>query len=145
MMTRLTLITGADRGMGFETAKELGQKGQHILLGARNEERGQAAVDQLRALGITADLVVIDVTDEATIQAAVQQVTSDFGHLDILINNAGIALDNYERASTLPVATIRQDFDVNFFGLVAVTQAFIPLLRQSQDARIINISSAVGR
>jgi len=140
----ITLITGADRGMGFELAKELGQHGQHVLVGARNQERGNAAVDALRKQKINADLILIDVTDEATITAAQQTIASEFGHLDILINNAGLTLDNWEKPFTLALDKIRGDFDVNFFGLVSVTQHMLPLLRQATSAKILNISSAVG-
>lgn len=144
MTRQLTLITGADRGMGFELALELGHLGQHILVAARNADKGNAAVTQLRAQGIEADLLELDVTDEKSIHRAATTVTQQFGHLDVLINNAGIALDNYEKPSTLPIDIIRKDFDVNFFGLVMVTQAFIPLLRQAPFAKILNISSTVG-
>jgi len=140
----LTLITGADRGMGFEIAKELGQVGQHVLIGARNYERGMLAVDELRKQDIDADIVLLDVADEDSIIAAQHNITESFGHLDILINNAGITLDNWEKPSTLSIDKIRGDFDVNFFGLVSVTQHMLPLLKNSSSAKIINISSAVG-
>ncbi|ERL65807.1 SDR family NAD(P)-dependent oxidoreductase [Schleiferilactobacillus shenzhenensis] len=140
----ITLITGADKGIGFETARELGQQGQHILVGARDRTRGQAAVDRLRADGCTADLVLLDVTKDDTITAAAEQISRDYGALTILINNAGVAFDRHQPASTMPVSTMRQDFDVNFFGLVAVTQAMIPLLKKGTPARIINVSSNMG-
>lgn len=140
----LTLITGADKGIGFETATKLGEAGQHVLLGARNAEKGQRAVDQLRSQGFTVDLVVIDVTDKQGIEQAAAKIDDEFGHLDILINNAGIALDNHEKASTLSTATMRKEFDVNFFGLVDVIQAFLPLLKKAQPAKIINLSSNMG-
>lgn len=144
MTEKITLITGADRGMGFELARQLGLAGQHILVGARKQNLGTQAVDQLTALGITATLIMIDVTDETSINEAMTMVKNNFGHLDILINNAGIALDSGYKTSELPLTIIRQDFDVNFFGLIAVTQAFMPLLKIAPSAKIINISSAVG-
>lgn len=140
----LTLITGADQGMGFEIAKELGQAGHHILLGSRNKDRGITAVNTLQQEGITANLILLDVADETSIIAAQQAITSDFGKLDNLINNAGITLDNWEKPSTLAIEKIRGDFDVNFFGLVSVTQHMLPLLSKSTSSKIINISSAVG-
>ncbi|WP_429970265.1 SDR family oxidoreductase [Fructilactobacillus sp. Tb1] len=144
MQETLTLITGADKGMGFEMAKELGQKGQHILLGSRNQANGERAVTELEKLDIKVDLVILDVTDEETIQAAAQLIQSKFGYLNILINNAGIALDAHQSPVDIPVATIRKDFDVNYFGVIQVTQAMIPLLKQSETAQIINISSEMG-
>ncbi|AEV95658.1 SDR family oxidoreductase [Pediococcus claussenii] len=141
---KITLITGANRGMGLEIAKELGQKGQLILLGVRDVTGSQKVLDQLRSQGVRAELVSIDVTNEQTVEQAVKEVEGRHGHLDILINNAGIALDNYEKPSTLPISTIRKDFEVNFFGTILVTQNFLPLLRKSTSGKIINISSAVG-
>lgn len=140
-MTIKTLITGADRGMGYELALELGQNGQHIYVGSRNLERGQAAVAKLAAVGVSTQAVQLDVTDHDSIVAARTEVGSS---LDILINNAGIAVDNESKPSELPLAAIRQDFDVNYFGMIDVTQVFLPLLQAAPAGRIINISSAVG-
>lgn len=144
MNKKLTLITGANRGMGFELAKELGLKGQHVLVGSRRFDDGAQAVASLEKLGITAEVLVIDVANSESIKQAAASVASQHGYLDILINNAGIALDNYEKPSMLAVETIRKDFDVNFFGLIEVTQAMLPLLKKSNAAKILNISSAVG-
>ncbi|EHO50325.1 oxidoreductase, short chain dehydrogenase/reductase family protein [Lentilactobacillus kisonensis F0435] len=140
----LTLITGADKGIGFETATKLGEAGQHVLLGARNAEKGQRAVDRLRSQGFVVDLVVVDVTDKQGIDQAATKIDDEFGHLDILINNAGIALDNHEKASKLSTAIMRKEFDVNFFGLIDVIQAFLPLLQKAKSAKIINLSSNMG-
>ncbi|WP_203650670.1 SDR family NAD(P)-dependent oxidoreductase [Secundilactobacillus yichangensis] len=142
--TILTLITGADKGIGFATAQALGKKGQHILLGARNQERGEKAVKQLKDDGIKADFIQLDVTDKAQIKAAAAKIKTDYGYLSILINNAGIAMDHHQPASELSTDTIRQDFDVNYFGLIDVTQAMIPLLKAGRPAKIINISSNMG-
>jgi len=140
----ITLITGADKGIGFETAQALGKKGQHVLIGARNQERGEKAVKQLKAAGIKADFVQLDVTKKEQIKAAAKQIQADYGYLSILINNAGIAMDHHEPASQLSTDTIRQDFDVNYFGLIDVTQAMIPLLKAGKPAKIINLSSNMG-
>jgi len=142
--TVLTLITGADKGIGFATAQALGKKGQHILIGSRNQERGEKAVEQLNAAGIKADFIQLDVTDKAQITAAADKINADYGYLNILINNAGIALDHHQPASKLSTDTIRQDFDVNYFGLIDVTQAMIPLLKAGKPAKIINVSSNMG-
>lgn len=140
----ITLITGADKGIGFATAQGLAKLGQHVLIGARNAERGQAAVDQLKQEGYQASLIMIDVTDKELINQAAGEIRDRFGYLSILINNAGVALDNHQKPSELATDTIRQDFDVNFFGMIDVTQAMIPLLKNDLPAKIINLSSNMG-
>lgn len=144
MDKKITLITGANKGMGFELALELGKAGQFILLGARNKQLGQEAIKKLQSNGIEADLVLIDVTNEESIKAATKYIEQKYGHIDILINNAGIALDNHEKPSKIKLDIVRKDFDVNFFGLISVTQNIIPLMRKAKTAKIINISSEVG-
>lgn len=138
-----TLITGATRGMGRETAKELGQFGQHVIVGARKISDGQAVVDELSQLGIQADTVQLDVTDNESILSAAAKIEQKFGKLDILINNAGIAVDN-ALPSQISINNIQKEFDVNFFGVIAVTQAMLPLLKKASKAKIINISSEMG-
>ncbi|WP_251943714.1 SDR family oxidoreductase [Staphylococcus sp. Marseille-Q5304] len=140
----ITLITGANRGMGFQIAKELGQKGQHILVGSRSADQGESAVQKLKALGIEAEYIVLDVTNKTTIEAASKYIKTQYGYLSILINNAGIALDEFQQPSQLSTDTMRKDFDVNFFGVIDVTQAMLPLLKQNKEAKIINISSIMG-
>lgn len=140
----VTLITGANKGMGLEIALELGQRGQTILVGARNRERGQAAVTQLAEQGVRATFIQLDVTDATSIAQAAQQIKTDYGYLSILINNAGAAFDQHQAPATLPTSVMRRDFDINFFGLIDVTQALLPLLLKAPAARIINISSMMG-
>ena len=140
----LTLITGADRGIGFETAMALAKLGQHILLGSRDRDRGIEAVNKIKDAGYDAELIVLDVTSQDDISRAQATVNKKYGHLDILINNAGIALDNHKDAAILSVDVIRKEFDVNFFGTVSMIQAFIPLLKKSPSAKIINVSSNMG-
>jgi NAD(P)-dependent dehydrogenase (short-subunit alcohol dehydrogenase family) len=141
----IALITGANKGLGLETARQLGKRGIHIIIGARDAARGAEAVKKLTAEGVSAASVAIEVTDEASVVAAVKEVERRHGHLDILINNAGI-LDY--AADTGPVTTsvahFRKSFETNFFGLVSVTQAFLPLLRKSAAGRIVNLSSILG-
>ncbi|GEP19765.1 SDR family NAD(P)-dependent oxidoreductase [Pediococcus argentinicus] len=140
----ITLITGANKGMGFELSLELGQAGQHILVGARNEEAGLEAVDKLRAKNIKADLVLIDVANTVSVATAQQHIKERFGYLNILINNAGIALDNYAKPSKISLDAVRGDFEVNFFGTMSVTQTMLPLLHNADFGKVINISSGVG-
>jgi NAD(P)-dependent dehydrogenase (short-subunit alcohol dehydrogenase family) len=143
--SRIALITGANKGLGFETARQLGKQGITVLIGARDTARGDAAVAALVKDGITAAAVSLDVTHHASITAAVAAVTARHGRLDILINNAGIldyAADT--GPETTSVDTFRRVFETNLFGLVAVTQAFLPLLKQSPAGRIVNLSSILG-
>jgi NAD(P)-dependent dehydrogenase (short-subunit alcohol dehydrogenase family) len=142
---RIALITGANKGLGFETARQLGKQGITVLIGARDAARGDAAVAALAKDGITAAAVSLDVTNQASITAAVATVTARHGRLDILVNNAGIldyAADT--GPETTSVETFRRVFETNLFGLVAVTQAFLPLLKQSPAGRIVNLSSILG-
>lgn len=139
----IALITGANRGIGFEIARQLAQKGSIVLVGARDESRGRQAADTLRAEGFDARPVQLDVTDGASIARAVDFIGAEFGRLDILINNAGIAIDN-GAPSVLSGDVIRRTYETNFFGPVAVMQAMLPLLRQSPAGRIVNLSSGLG-
>ncbi len=143
---RIALITGANKGLGLETARQLGKQGITVLIGARDSGRGTAAVAQLTKDGVTAAYaVVIDVTDAKSINAAVADVTRRFGRLDILVNNAGVLDYTTDTGpSTTPQATFRSTFETNVFGLVAVTQAFLPLIRASDAGRIVNLSSILG-
>ncbi|CAF0861766.1 unnamed protein product [Adineta ricciae] len=140
---RLALITGANKGIGFQVARQLATKGIHVLLGSRDETRGNQAVEQLVAENLPVSLIQIDVTDQSTIAAAVEEVTKKYGYLDILINNSGV-YGNEPRPSAVTLDTIRQNFEVNFFGAFAVTRAFLPLLRNSSSGRIVNVSSGLG-
>jgi NAD(P)-dependent dehydrogenase (short-subunit alcohol dehydrogenase family) len=144
-MTTVALITGANKGIGLETARLLGARGMTVLLGCRDEERGRTAEAELRAGGADAHAIALDVTDEESIAAAAKRVDDTYGRLDILINNAGIALgDGAGRPSETTLATMRAVFDTNVFGVVAVTNAMLPLLRRSSAPRIVNVSSEVG-
>lgn len=142
---KIALITGANKGIGFETARQLGKQGVTVLVGARDAGRGSAAVATLKADGIEAHFIPLDVTDPASIATAAARIEKDFDRLDILVNNAGVL--NYAgeaTPSTVPMETLRSTFELNFFGLVAVTQAMLPLLRQSPAGRIVNLTSILG-
>ncbi|QEA31067.1 SDR family oxidoreductase [Secundilactobacillus malefermentans] len=140
----VTLITGANQGVGFETSKELAQKGQHVLLGSRNKERGEKAVQELKKLKLNVDLIQIDVTDKTSIKQAADKINSDYGYLSVLINNAGMTNDAHQKPSLMSTDVMREEYNVNFFGLIDVTQAMLPLLREADSAKIINLSSNMG-
>ena len=142
---KVALITGANKGIGFEVARQLGTQGIHVLIGAREENRGKAAVKKLLSQDISATYIALDVTDAESIEKAAGQITKEFGKLDILVNNAGIAGDNFGTPpSQTDISVVRQVYDTNVFGIIQVTNAMIPLLRQANQTRIVNVSSGLG-
>ncbi|SDD23456.1 SDR family NAD(P)-dependent oxidoreductase [Glycomyces harbinensis] len=141
MTKKIALVTGANKGIGFEIAKRLGKEGLRVLVGARSIERGEEAAAKLRGEGFDVGFVRLDVTDPDSISAAVATV----GDLDILVNNAGVALaDGDWNTSELTAATARTVFETNVIGVIAVTNAFLPALRRAPAGRIVNVSSEVG-
>ena len=138
---RIALVTGANRGIGFEIARQLGKEGNRILIGARDRDRGQTAVANRRSEGFAARYVQIDLTELATIAGATADIESQEGRLDILINNAGITSSGDGSPS---LEAVRRTFDTNFFGTLAVTQAMLSLLKRSASGRIVNLSSSLG-
>ncbi|GAB0107783.1 SDR family oxidoreductase [Nocardia sp. JMUB6875] len=145
-MSRTAFITGANKGIGFETARQLAARGMTVLLGARDPGLGQAAADKLRAEGADAHFIQIDVSDEESVRRAAARIEAEFGRLDVLVNNAGIGggLDGDGKPSSGTLATLRHVYETNVFGLVAVTNALLPLLRRAEAGRIVNVSSEVG-
>ncbi|WP_172122662.1 MULTISPECIES: SDR family NAD(P)-dependent oxidoreductase [unclassified Devosia] len=151
--TRIALVTGANQGIGLQIATDLAANGVTVLLASRNLERGKAA-----AQTIAGDVhpIQLDVTDEASIRAAAAQVEQQFGRLDVLVNNAAISRANGQetetmqdyikrsRATLISVDEVRSIWETNVFGVLAVTQAFVPLLRKSKNASIVNVSSSLG-
>jgi NAD(P)-dependent dehydrogenase (short-subunit alcohol dehydrogenase family) len=140
---RVALITGANKGIGFETARQLGKLGITVLVGCRNKQRGEKATEILQGERINARAIVLDVTNQSTIDAAVTEVERDFGKLDILVNNAGIIVER-TTPSECQTENLRKTFETNVFGLFAVTKAFLPLIRKSEAGRIVNVSSGLG-
>jgi NAD(P)-dependent dehydrogenase (short-subunit alcohol dehydrogenase family) len=139
----IALISGANKGIGYEIARGLGAKKIKVLVGARDEARGRAAAEKLKAEGADARFVQLDVTDRATIQRAAQWIEKEFGRLDILVNNAGIG-EWGAKPSDIDLAKVREVYDTNLFGPIAMTQAMLPLLRKSKHGRIVNVSSSLG-
>ena len=142
---KIALITGANKGIGLETARQLAKQGITVLAGARDEAKANAAAAELSKEGLEVHGIVIDVNDESSIQKAAAQIERDYGRLDILVNNAGVMLDDREKKpSEQPLDVWRKTFETNLFGLVATTQALLPLLRKSDAGRIVNLSSILG-
>jgi len=150
--TRIALITGANTGIGFQIAKDLAAAGITVLIGSRSLDNGRKAASEI---GKVAHAVQLDVTDHKSVAAAAAQIEKTFGHLDILVNNAGISkVGDLEgsveerlskgRISTASLDDIRTIYETNVFGVIAVTQAMLPLLRKGKSQRIVNVSSGVG-
>jgi NAD(P)-dependent dehydrogenase (short-subunit alcohol dehydrogenase family) len=143
MTQAIALITGANKGIGLETARQLGARGVTVLLGVRDEARGRDAEAVLRAEGIDARFVGLDVTREGTALTAADWIGAEFGVLDILVNNAGIATSGGAPSET-SLAGMREVLEVNVLGVITVTNAMLPLLRRAPAGRIVNVSSEVG-
>ena len=144
---KIALITGANKGIGLETARQLGREGTTVLVAARDSEKAGRAAATLKAEGLDTVPVKLDVTSTADIQAAAAFIESKYGRLDILVNNAGInAEDGFtgNNSSTVAQSALRETFDTNFFAVVELTQALLPLLRKSPAGRIVNLSSILG-
>jgi NAD(P)-dependent dehydrogenase (short-subunit alcohol dehydrogenase family) len=139
---KIALVTGANKGIGFEVAHQLAASGCAVLLGARNPVLGEQATAKLKSQDVR--YLAIDLEDSATIATAAKVIDADFGHLDILVNNAGVAVPGDGLPSTSSLDAIERTFRVNFLGSVAVAQAMLPLLRKAPSARIVNVSSGLG-
>lgn len=140
----VALVTGANKGIGREIARRLGSEGMTVYLGARDEQRGRTAEQDLASDGLDVRFVQLDVTDQDQIDAAAKRIESEAGHLDVLVNNAGVAVEWGVAVPDVSAALMRQAYDVNVFGVVAVTRAFVPLLRRSAAGRVVNMSSPLG-
>jgi NAD(P)-dependent dehydrogenase (short-subunit alcohol dehydrogenase family) len=149
---RIALVTGANQGVGFQVAKEVVKSGATVFVGSRNFERGELAAKEL---GSGAIAIQLDVTDHSSIAAAAERIRKEFGRLDLLVNNAAISNTNrgeepiqeYAKktvASKVSLDEVRAVWETNVFGVLAVYKAMLPLLRESSDARIVNVSSGVG-
>ena len=146
---KLALVTGANRGIGLETVRQLAQQGIKVLLGARSEEKGKEAESALKNEGLDVEFILLDVDNAETHRSAAKYVAENFGKLDILVNNAGIYLDEIVDGAIVPASQtspdiFRKTFDTNFFNTIALTQEFVPLSKKSDAGRIVFLSSGLG-
>jgi NAD(P)-dependent dehydrogenase (short-subunit alcohol dehydrogenase family) len=150
---KVAFITGANKGIGLETARGLGKLGIAVVIGSRDEANGRAAVEKLKAEGIDqAEAVRFDVTKPEDHRAIARHLQERYGKLDILVNNAGVLLDEvqfgspdgFNSTSTVPPDVLRKTFETNFFAVVALTQTLLPLIRKAPAGRIVNLSSVLG-
>ena len=144
-MGKIVLITGANKSIGFEVARQLGHSGFTVLLGARDASRGEEAAGRLRAEGGDVRYVAADLNNASeSATSLAEQIGKEFGHLDVLVNNAAVFDKEDGHASDVGIDTLRRTFEANFFGTVAFTQPMLPLLRAAETAHIINVSSGLG-
>jgi NAD(P)-dependent dehydrogenase (short-subunit alcohol dehydrogenase family) len=146
---KIALVTGANRGIGLETVRQLAQQNIKVLLGARDEEKGAAAAENLKAENLDVEFIHLDVNDEKTHEATAKRIEETYGKLDILVNNAGIWIEPFEdgapvATSKTSVETFRKTFDTNFFNVIALTQRLLPLVKKSDAGRIVFLSSSLG-
>jgi NAD(P)-dependent dehydrogenase (short-subunit alcohol dehydrogenase family) len=139
----VAVITGANRGIGLEVARQLAGRGYQVVAGSRDLEKGREAVRRLDAGGRVA-ACPLDVSDPASVDAAATWVEGTYGRTDVLVNNAAILYDTWQRAVNADLAVVREALETNLLGAWQTTQAFLPLLRQSRHGRIVNVSSESG-
>lgn len=142
--SKVALITGANKGIGLEVARQLGRAGFTVLIGVRNLALGKQAATTLQSEKINARAIELDLNRAETITTAAATITTDFAYLDVLVNNAGIIERNDGSPSVTNLEGVERTMRTNFLGTLAVTQAMLPLLRQARAGRIVNISSGLG-
>lgn len=141
---KIALVTGANKGIGKEIARQLGELGYTVLVGSRDLGRGEAAAKELVADGLAAAAVRLEVTDEDSVRAAAGWIDREHGRLDVLVNNAAIIPEGDAAVTRISADVLRSAFETNVIGLVGVTNAVLPLLRKATDARIVNLSTALA-
>ena len=143
-MQRIALVTGGNRGIGFAVCKGLRQAGLQVILGSRDEDKGNEAAKVLGEQGFSVDTHQLDVTDPQSISAIKRYVAKQYGQLDVLINNAGVHLDKGESVLEVPLEIVQQTFEVNLFGTLNVSRTFLPMMKQHDYGRVVNVSSDMG-
>ena len=144
-MERTALVTGANKGIGYEVARQLAAKGFHVFVGARNRDAGRKAADEIAKGRGKATFLEIDVADNASISAAARELPKITDHLDVLVNNAGIMMDDDDAILEVSDDIFRKTLETNALGALRVTRAFVPLLAKSRTPRVINVSSGGGQ
>ncbi len=144
---KVAFITGGNKGLGLETARQLGKLGITVVIGSRDPEKGAAAAQKLKSEGIHAEAIRLDVTKPADYKAVYDYLDKHYGRLDILVNNAGVSRENFfegNKTSTTSAEVLHDTFDTNFFAVIQLTQTLLPLIRKSPAGRIVNLSSILG-
>ena len=145
--TKVAFITGGNRGIGLETARQLGKQGVTVVIGSRDAAKGKEVAETLRSEGADVQAIRFDITKPADYQDAYNYFDKNFGKLDVLVNNAGISKETFgmpNNASSVNPALLRETFDTNFFGTVQLTQVLLPLIKKAPEGRIVNLSSILG-
>jgi NAD(P)-dependent dehydrogenase (short-subunit alcohol dehydrogenase family) len=144
---KVAFITGGNKGLGLETARQLGKLGIKVVIGARDLAKGKAAVELLKKDGVQAEAIKFDVLNSADYKETYKYFDQQYGKLDILINNAGISKEDFmggNKTSTTSAELLHETFDTNFFGVIQITQTLLPLIRKAPAGRIVNLSSILG-
>ena len=141
---KTALVTGANRGLGFEISKQLAEHGMDVFMGCRNKDKAELAAQSLREQKLEVSPLEINVADTTSVSNAFREISGNVEQLDVLVNNAGVLLDFGTSVSELSLDNLRDSFETNFFGAFLVTQTFLPMLKQAPSARIVNMSSDLG-
>ncbi len=142
---KIAVVTGANRGLGFETCRQLGQKGFQVILTARDSSKGEAAAKELQNQGLAVIFSPLDVTDPVSIEKLSDFIRKQFGRLDVLVNNAGVLLDPDGSIFNAKIETIQQTIETNVYGPLRLCQALIPLMKEYNYGRVVNVSSGMGQ
>jgi NAD(P)-dependent dehydrogenase (short-subunit alcohol dehydrogenase family) len=142
---RVAMVTGANRGIGLEVARELAEKGMTVLLGARDLQKGRAAAEGMRRSGIAVEACELDVTAQGSVERAVAEARKRFGRLDVLVNNAAIFTDKGMDGVAADLGVVREELETNLFGAWRLSQACVALMREKRYGRIVNVSSDLAR
>jgi NAD(P)-dependent dehydrogenase (short-subunit alcohol dehydrogenase family) len=144
MDQKIALVSGANRGIGFETCRQLARRGLDVLLTSRDPIKGQSAAESLRQEGLAVHYHALDVTDLDSVHLVHQYVVAEFGRLDVLVNNAGVYLDEGDSLFEVPLDIFRETMEINFYGPLHLCRSFVPLMRANNYGRVVNVSSGYG-